>query len=68
MGKLPLRGQVLGLFALALVVLRRYTPRLFLAYRMTLGFMLYIGTEIPLLGHAFLTRAQLLRWWGSWAS
>jgi hypothetical protein len=51
---------VLGLFALALVVLKRYTPRLFLAYGMTLGFMLYIGTEIPLLGHGFLTESPTI--------
>jgi hypothetical protein len=45
---------------LALVVLRRYTPRLFLAYGITIGFMLYIGTEIPLLGHTFLTESTTL--------
>src|SRR2546427_2656759 len=53
-------AEVLGLFALALVVVRRYTPRLFLAYGVTMGFMLYIGTEIPLLGHAFLTESTTI--------
>jgi dolichyl-diphosphooligosaccharide--protein glycosyltransferase len=59
-GSFRYAAEVLGLFALALVVLRRYTPRLFLAYGTTLGFMLYIGTEIPLLGHAFLTESTTI--------
>ncbi len=59
-GSFRYAAEVVGLFALALVVLRRYTPRLFLAYGMTLGFMLYIGTEIPLLGHAFLTESTTI--------
>jgi dolichyl-diphosphooligosaccharide--protein glycosyltransferase len=59
-GSFRYAAEVLGLFALALVVLRRYTPRLFLAYGTTLGFMLYVGTEIPLLGHAFLTESTTI--------
>jgi dolichyl-diphosphooligosaccharide---protein glycosyltransferase len=59
-GSFRYAAEVLGLFALALVVLRRYTPRLFLAYGVTLGFMLYTGTEIPLLGHAFLTESTTI--------
>jgi dolichyl-diphosphooligosaccharide--protein glycosyltransferase len=59
-GSFRYAAEVLGLFALALVVLRRYTPRLFLAYGMTVGFMLYIGTEIPLLGHTFLTESTTI--------
>jgi dolichyl-diphosphooligosaccharide--protein glycosyltransferase len=59
-GSFRYAAEVLGLFALALVVLRRYTPRLFLAYGITIGFMLYIGTEIPLLGHTFLTESTTL--------
>ena len=59
-GSFRYAAEVLGLFALALVVLRRYTPRLFLAYGLTMGFMLYIGTEIPLLGHAFLTESTTI--------
>ena len=59
-GSFRYAAEVLGLFALALVVLRRYTPRLFLAYGITLGFMLYTGTEIPLLGHAFLTESTTI--------
>jgi len=39
---------------------RRYTPRLFLSYGVTMGFMLYIGTEIPLLGHTFLTESTTI--------
>ncbi len=59
-GSFRYAAEVLGLFALALVVLRRYTPRLFLAYGLTMGFMLYVGTEIPLLGHAFLTESTTI--------
>src|SRR5207245_9174291 len=36
--------QVLGLFALALVLLRKYTPRLTLTYGITVGFFLLVGT------------------------
>ena len=59
-GSFRYAAEVLGLFALALVVLKRYTPRLFLAYGITIGFMLYIGTEIPLLGHTFLTESTTI--------
>src|SRR5712692_5100636 len=59
-GSFRYAAEVLGLFALALVVLRRYTPRLFLTYGITLGFMLFIGTEIPLLGHAFLIESTTI--------
>ena len=59
-GSFRYAAEVLGLFALALIVLRRYTPRLFLSYAITIGFMLYIGTEIPLLGHTFLTESTTI--------
>ena len=59
-GSFRYAAEVLGLFALALIVLRRYTPRLFLTYGITIGFMLYIGTEIPLLGHSYLTESTTL--------
>jgi dolichyl-diphosphooligosaccharide--protein glycosyltransferase len=59
-GSFRYAAEVLGLFAFALVVLRRYTPRLFLTYGITLGFMLFIGTEIPLLGHAFLIESTTI--------
>lgn len=59
-GSFRYAAEVLGLFALALVVLRRYTPRLFLSYGITIGFMLYIGTQIPLLGHTFLTESTTI--------
>ena len=59
-GSFRYAAEVLGLFALALIVLRRYTPRLFLSYAITIGFMLYIGTEIPLLGRTFLTESTTL--------
>ncbi len=54
-GSFRYAAEVLGLFALALVVLKRYSPRLLLAYGITQGFFLYSGTQIPLLGHIFLT-------------
>jgi dolichyl-diphosphooligosaccharide--protein glycosyltransferase len=59
-GSFRYAAEVLALFAVALVVLRRYTPRLFLTYGITTGFMLYIGTEIPLLGHTFLTESTTI--------
>src|SRR5436853_2342053 len=59
-GSFRYAAEVLGLFALALVVLKRYTPRLFLSYGITIGFMLYIGTEIPLLGHTFRTESTTI--------
>ena len=52
--------EVLGLFALALVVLKRYSPRLMLAYGITQGFFLYTGTQIPQLGRIFLTDSTTL--------
>jgi hypothetical protein len=59
-GSFRYAAEVLGLFAVALVVLRRYTPHLFLTYGITLGFMLFVGTEIPLLGHAFLIESTTI--------
>jgi len=59
-GSFRYAAEVLALFAMALVVLKRYTPRLFLSYGITIGFMLYIGTEIPLLGHTFLTESTTI--------
>ena len=59
-GSFRYAAEVLGLFALALIVLRRYSPRLFLSYAITIGFMLYIGTELPLLGRTFLTESTTL--------
>src|SRR5437667_3617060 len=59
-GSFRYAAEVLGLFALALVVLGRYTPRLFLSYGITIGFMLYIGTDIPLLGHTFPTASTTI--------
>ncbi len=53
-------SEVLGLFALAHVVLRRYSPRLTLAYGITQGFFLYTGTQIPQLGRIFLTDSTTL--------
>src|SRR6266702_3002011 len=48
------------LFFLAMILLRRYTPRLFLSYGITVGFFLYTGTSIPDLGHVFLSEGTTL--------
>lgn len=54
-GSFRYAAEVLALFTLALVVLKRYSPRLLLAYGITMGFFMYTGTELPLLGHTYLT-------------
>jgi dolichyl-diphosphooligosaccharide--protein glycosyltransferase len=56
-GSFRYAAEVLGLFALALIVLGRYSPRLLLSYGITIGFFLYTGTELPLLGHTYLTES-----------
>src|SRR5881396_3553582 len=56
-GSFRYAAEVLGLFALALIVLGRYSPRLMLSYGITIGFFLYTGTELPLLGHTYLTES-----------
>jgi len=59
-GSFRYAAEVLGLFALAMVVLKRYTPRLMLSYGITIGFYLYTGTELPLLGHTYLTESTTI--------
>jgi dolichyl-diphosphooligosaccharide---protein glycosyltransferase len=59
-GSFRYAAEVIGLFTLALVLLRRYTPRLFLSYGLTIGFFLYTGTSIPDLGHTFLTESTTI--------
>ena len=59
-GSFRYAAEVLGLFTLALVVLKRYSPRLLLAYGVTQGFFLYTGTQIPELGRVFLTDSTTL--------
>ena len=56
-GSFRYAAEVLGLFALALIVLGRYSPRLTLSYGITIGFFLYTGTELPLLGHTYLSES-----------
>src|SRR2546427_1256969 len=56
-GSFRYAAEVLGLFALALIVLGRYSPRLMLSYGITIGFFLFTGTELPLLGHTYLTES-----------
>src|SRR5215467_10750518 len=59
-GSFRYAAEVLGLFTLALVVLKRYSPRLMLSYGITMGFWLYSGTELPLLGHTYLTESTTI--------
>src|SRR6266567_5610193 len=59
-GSFRYAAEVIGLFTLALIILRRYTPRLFLSYGITVGFFLYTGTSIPDLGHVFLSKGTTL--------
>ncbi len=59
-GSFRYAAEVIGLFTFALILIRRYTPRLFLAYGTTIGFFLYTGTQLPLLGHIFLTESTTL--------
>jgi dolichyl-diphosphooligosaccharide---protein glycosyltransferase len=56
-GSFRYAAEVLGLFTLALVVLGRYSPRLTLSYGITMGFFLFTGTQLPLLGHSYLTES-----------
>jgi len=59
-GSFRYAAEVLGLFTLALVALRRYSPRLMLSYGITLGFYMFTGTELPLLGHTYLTESTTI--------
>ncbi|OLD02066.1 hypothetical protein AUG19_04335 [archaeon 13_1_20CM_2_54_9] len=59
-GSFRYAAEVLALFTLALIVLRRYTPKLMLTYGITMGFFLYTGTQLPLLGRSFLTEGTTL--------
>ena len=59
-GSFRYAAEVLALFTLALVILKRYTPRLLLSYGITIGFYTYTGTQLPLLGHAYLTESTTL--------
>ena len=56
-GSFRYAAEVLGIFALALILLGRYSPRLMLSYGITIGFFLYTGTELPLLGHTYLSES-----------
>ena len=59
-GSFRYAAEVLGLFTLAMVVLKRYSPRLLLSYGITMGFFMYSGTELPLLGHTYLTESTTI--------
>src|SRR5207247_1528502 len=59
-GSFRYAAEVLGLFTLALVVLKRYSPRLMLSYGITIGFFMFTGTELPLLGHTYLTESTTI--------
>jgi dolichyl-diphosphooligosaccharide--protein glycosyltransferase len=59
-GSFRYAAEVLGLFALALIVLGRYSPRLMLSYGITVGFFLFTGTQLPLLGHTYLAESTTI--------
>ncbi len=59
-GSFRYAAEVLALLTLALVVVKRYTPKLMLTYGMTMGFFLYTSTQLPLLGRTFLTEGTTL--------
>ena len=59
-GSFRYAAEVLGLFVLALIVLGRYSPRLMLSYGITIGFFLFTGTQLPLLGHSYLTESTTI--------
>lgn len=59
-GSFRYAAEVLALFTLALIVLGRYSPRLMLSYGITIGFFLFTGTELPLLGHTYLTESTTI--------
>jgi asparagine N-glycosylation enzyme membrane subunit Stt3 len=59
-GSFRYAAEVLGLFTLALIVLGRYSPRLMLSYGITMGFFMFTGTELPLLGHTYLTESTTI--------
>jgi len=48
------------LFVFVLILLRRYNPRLLLAYSVTFGISLFIAVNIPLVGFRFLTDATTI--------
>jgi len=52
-------GMVI-LFVFVLILLRRYTPRLLLSYSVTFGLSLFIATNVPKLGLAFLTESTVI--------
>ncbi len=59
-GSFRYAAQIIGLLTVALILIRRYTPKLMLAYGTTMGYFLYTGTQIPLLGYVFLTESTTL--------
>src|SRR6059036_3501354 len=63
-GSFRYAAEVIGLFTLALVVLKRYSPRLMLSYGITMGLFLFTGTELPLLGHTYLTESTTVAFLG----
>jgi len=49
-----------ALFALVLLLLRRYSSRLLLSYSTAFGIALFIAVNVPFLGFRFLTRTSVL--------
>ena len=59
-GSFRYAAEVLALFTLVLVLLKRYTPRLLLSYGITIGFFNFTGTQLLLLGHSYLTESSTI--------
>ena len=48
------------LFVFVLVLLKRYTPRMFVNYSITFGLALFIGTRVPYITTAYVTSGAIL--------
>ncbi|MEM2110824.1 MAG: STT3 domain-containing protein, partial [Candidatus Bathyarchaeia archaeon] len=53
-----------ALFALILLIIRRYSPRLLLSYVITFGLALFIAMNVPYLGFKFLFEESILPVYG----
>ena len=51
---------LITLFVFVIILLRRYTPRLFLAYSLTFGIGLFLSVNVPKLGLSYLTEFAVL--------
>ncbi|UCC33560.1 MAG: hypothetical protein JSW53_00705, partial [Candidatus Bathyarchaeota archaeon] len=53
-------AAVAAVFVLVLLLLRRYSSRLFFSYSIVFGIALFIAVNVPKLGFDFLTRTEVL--------